>query len=664
MKKNDLFAMDSVIYRVLDIQQDKLLVIDCIKMNMPKWILTDSINTAVNTVLGDDDNDDEMLASAGSKSALSEVLKSRIGFVHEDIESVSTDRRRIMYQRYTMIAGILPFVADVSMRSYLIARIAEENNISKQSVRSYLCRYLALNDIRALLPKEHDYKRELTQDEKNMRWSLNKYFYTPKKNSLNTAYKLMLKEKYCDGNGKLVEQYPTFNQYRYFYRKTRKMQNYYISRNGLTNYQRNNRPCLGDGIQEYAPVPGTGMVDATPCDIYLVNDIGQVVGRPLLTACIDAYSGMCYGYSLSWEGGIYSVKSMLINIIADKKEYCRRFGISIENDGWSNTALPGRIVSDQGSEYIGYNFEQLAELGITVVNLPSYRPELKGIVEKFFDVVQNEFKPHLKGKGVIEPDFQERGAHDYRKDACLTLSDFEKIVVRCIVHYNSKHVIENYPFTDDMFKLGVQPYASNIFNYGLDLPGTNLIKVSERDLVLCMLPRTTGRFSRFGLKVNKLRYKYNGCNNSNSSNSSSDTNDYSGNCTNDNTNNYTEEYLSGKEVTVAYDPDNVSSVWLIEDNDYVRFELIDSRFEGKELAEVEIMLKKKNEIIREEERNRLQADIDLMNHIQDIADTAESVTGRSSGDNSNIKNIRSTRKKEELNTHIEYAKEAGLHDGI
>lgn len=50
------------------------------------------------------------------------------------------------------------------------------------------------------------------------------------------------------------------------------------------------------------------------------------------------------------------------------------------------------------------------------INLPAYRPELKGAVEKFFDLVQGNYKKHLKGKGVIEPDYQERGAHDYRKD--------------------------------------------------------------------------------------------------------------------------------------------------------------------------------------------------------------------------------------------------------
>lgn len=60
---------------------------------------------------------------------------------------------------------------------------------------------------------------ELTQDEKNIRWALNKFFYTTKKQSLMTAYTMMLKEKYCDGMGVLADIYPSFYQFRYFYRK-------------------------------------------------------------------------------------------------------------------------------------------------------------------------------------------------------------------------------------------------------------------------------------------------------------------------------------------------------------------------------------------------------------------------------------------------------------
>ena len=43
--------------------------------------------------------------------------------------------------------------------------------------------------------------------------------------------------------------------------------------------------------------------------------------------------------------------------------------------------------------------------------------------------VYNIFNPTTIGKGVVEPDFQERGTHDYRKDACLTLREFEQIII-------------------------------------------------------------------------------------------------------------------------------------------------------------------------------------------------------------------------------------------
>lgn len=608
MKKNELIMSDSGIYRILQIQDDKMLVIDCDKMNMPSWKKAGSMEV-------------ERTCGEEEVYALHDITL-------EDIDAVSPDRKQVMYQRYTMIAGVLPFLDDDKMRSVMITKAADEYGVSKQTLRSFLCRYLVFQNIQALLPKQREDEKELTQDEKNMRWSLNKFFYNQKKNSLKTAYTLMLKEKYCDGSGKLAETYPSFYQYRYFYR-TRKLQNYYISRDGLTNYQRNNRPCTGNGVQEFAPAVGVGMVDATVCDIYLVNESGQLVGRPILTACIDAYSGLCCGYSLSWEGGVYSLRNMMLNVIADKVEHCRKFGISITEDDWVNTGMLGKIVSDQGTEYIGYTFSQLAELGVTIVNLPSYRPELKGSVEKFFDVIQDDFKPHLKGKGVIEPDYQERGSHDYRKDACLTLADFEKIIIRCIIHYNSRRIAENFPFTEEMLAAGVQPYANQIFKWGMRLSGANLIQITEEQLVLCLLPRTMGKFSRFGLTVNKLRYRHNG---------------------------YTESYLAGGEVTVAYNPDDVSFVWLIEAGNYVRFELVDARYGGMELDAVVDIQKKQKMLVRAEEHSSLQADIELAAHIQAVAENA------SKSGNVNIKGIRGTRKKEELTTHIDYAKEAGLHE--
>ena len=196
----------------------------------------------------------------------------------------------------------------------MIKNISEEMYVSKQTIRHYLCLYLVYQDISVLAPKQKK-EKELSKDEKNMRWALNKFFYTRNKNSLQTAYTLMLKQKYCDANGELLPEYPTFNQFKYFYRKTKSMQTYYISRDGLKSYQRNNRPLTGDSVQQFAPNVGVGMLDATICDIYLVDDAGNLVGRPVLTTCIDAYSSFCCGYSLTWEGGMYSLRNLMINII-------------------------------------------------------------------------------------------------------------------------------------------------------------------------------------------------------------------------------------------------------------------------------------------------------------------------------------------------------------
>ena len=334
-------------------------------------------------------------------------------------------------------------------------------------------------DSTSLAPAVRQTERALTPDEKNMRWALNKFFYNRKRVSLMTAYTMMLKEKYSSLTGKLLEQYPSFYQFRYFYRKTRKLQHYYISRDGLTDYQRNHRPLTGDGVQEFAPAIGTGMLDATVCDIYLIDDAGNLVGRPILTVCVDAYSSLCCGYSLSWEGGVYSLRGLMLNIIADKKDWCEKFGISIPGEDWSCDTLPAVFVTDMGSEYTSENFEQITEFGVKVVNLPAYRPELKGTVEKFFDLVQDAYKKHLKGKGVIEPDFRERGAHDYRKDACLTMRDFERIVLYCILYYNSGRVIENFPYTEAMISAGVKPHASAIWNWSRSQVGANLISVDE-----------------------------------------------------------------------------------------------------------------------------------------------------------------------------------------
>lgn len=602
MKKNSLWKSREQIIRVLDVKNEKVFVIDCVKRTMPYWVIVDSLS--------------------GYEECTESEMIQRTGAVIPDIEKLDAESRRFIREHFTMIAPVLPFVSDMKQRTYIINQIAAEKNVSKQTIRNYLCLYLVYQNEVVFCPKQKE-EKELTEDEKNMRWGLNKFYYNQHKNSLSTAYTLLLRAKYCDESGRVLPEHPSVNQFRYFEKKYRKRQNYYISRNGLKDYQKNHRPLLGDGIQEFAPHVGVGMLDATVCDIYLVNDAGELIGRPILTACIDAYSGLCCGYSLTWEGGTYSLRGLMLNVIEDKKEHCKKFGIQIQKEDWHCDKMPATLVTDMGSEYVSSTFEQIAELGVTLINLPAYRPELKGSVEKFFDLIQGYFKPILKGKGIIEPDFKQRGSHDYRKDACLTLYQFEQILLRCILFYNSKRIIENYPYTESMIREQVLPTACSIWNYGVKQASADLLDITSEELILTLLPRTEGRFTRQGLKVNGMRYRHD---------------------------NYTEKYLAGGTATVAYNPENTSYVWLLENGSYILFELIESRYRNKNLEEVESIKTGQKAVVKAFAQEQTQAQIDLVNHIEMIAFTTD-YRGQTK-----IKGIRENRQKEQIKAHKDYMK--------
>lgn len=608
LEKNQLIKRDGTIYRILALEEGEILLIDCINKTMPKWYRLEDVG--------------------GYEICTEDELLSATETVLVEEQDMLPKARQTVHERYTVIAGILPFVNDDRLRTEAIKRIAEDKGICLPTVRSYLCQYLVYQDISALLPKERgNVERELTTDEKNIRWALNKFYFTRHKNSLKTTYTFMLKERYCDGEGNLLPPYPSFNQFRYFHSKYKTQQNTIISRNGIKDYQRNHRPLLGDGVQEFAPTVGTGMIDSTICDIYLVDASGNLVGRPVLTIVTDSFSnGFVMGYALTWEGGTYSLRDLMLNVIADKVEWCRKFGIFIKKEQWDSNQMPSVIVSDMGSEYQSATFAQITELGVTLVNLPPLRPELKSIVEKSFQLLQESVKPYLMDHGYVDKDAGERLAPDYRKGACLMMEDYEKVVIRSILYHNSQRILEDYPYTEEMIDAKVQPHPKSIYEWGKSQPGCNLISVSAKQLILTLLPRVNAKFTRKGLTAFGLRY------------SSEERN-------------FTEDYLNGGEATVAYNPESADAVYLLHNGEYIEFHLIESRFYGKSFVEIKEMQGKQRAIVGEAVHNNLQGRIDLASHVERI------VGGKERSEDINLKGIRKTKKKAKEERHRNFVEE-------
>jgi hypothetical protein len=530
------------------------------------------------------------------------------------MENLTPEQRKVMHERYTLIAPVLPFMHKEAQRSVMIAQVAELNSVSKQTIRKYLCLYLTYQRMEVLGPPAQQKEREFTIDQKNFRWAINKFYYSQRKHSLPTAYNLMLQHKYTDAAGQLVPGYPPFHRFKYFYQRHRKEQTALISREGKTNYQRNSRPLLGT-IQDFAPSIGTAMLDSTICDVYLVNESNQLVGRPVLTLAVDAYSSLICGYHLSWEGGIYSLQQLMQNVVADKVEWCRKFGISITPEEWPCSGLlPGVITTDKGKEYVGSTFTQLTELGVRMVNLPPYRPELKGIVEHAFELIQNLYKPHLHG--VIRPDFQERGAPDYRREqGMISIETLEIILLRCILYYNNNRLLGEQVLSKEMVIAGVQPTANSLWRWGCAQAGANLIPIDAGSLKRTLLPRTEGKFTRRGLVVHKQRYRH--CEGK-----------------------FTERYLNGGKAIVAYDPDDISCVYLVESGLYTRFELILKVYDNLSLEEVMELQAQQQAAKKSAQPQKDQALIDLVASIETIANTRGHV-----GD-VNLKGIRQTHKTE------------------
>lgn len=596
MKKNDYLKVNDIIYRILAEDKDNYLVLNCNTKNMPAWKKESELADGVII----------------NREEVFEILE--IELIEEKLTGTAFKQA---HERYTMIAGVLAFMNDDSLRNRAIAIAVDTYGISRRTLTTYLCNYLVTDNISSLVPKPRKKNRSLNDDEKIMRWALNKFYYTRYKHKLTDCYIMMLKEKYTDESGKLKEEHPSIHQFRYFFNKTRKKQTELISREGIKEYQLNHRPLLGEGIHDFAPTIGTGMLDGTVCDLYLVDSSGKLVGRPLLVACVDAYSGLCCGYSLLWEGGVYSVREMMLNVIEDKVKWCKQFGIQIQKEQWPCDKLPGVLVTDRGSEYISYNFEQISELGCQVISLPSFSANMKGPVEKLFDLVQDSFKPFLKGFGVIEKDFQKRGIKDYRLESCLTIEQFEKIIIHTIIYYNNR-VLENFPYSDDMMKDGIVPSPAGIWDYQTEYGNSNLLSVSKEQLVLTLLPRTEGRFTRKGLVVNKMRYDADG---------------------------FTEEYLNGEKCTVAFNPDDASVVWLLKEGDYIKFSLIEKKYNGMSVDEVHTQKKKQKQYVAGFREDALVAKVDLAQKINTIVEHALK------SDDTDITGVTKRRQKARIQRH-------------
>jgi Mu transposase, C-terminal len=303
-----------------------------------------------------------------------------------------------------------------------------------------------------------------------------------------------------------ADHLPSFLQFRYIHEKYDDLTQLLTAREGERRFALRHRAVLGESTH-MAEGPGSFYQgDSTIGDIHLVSsrDRSRLIGRPVIYVIIDVFTRLIAGFSVSLEGPSWlGMMLALYNATVDKVAYCKEYGIDITQDMWPSNRLPEAILGDRG-ELEGYDSTNLVDiLDIDVANTPPYRCDWKGIVEQNFRLISNEVI-HWKPGAVYAK--RERGDKDYRLEACLTLPEFRKLMIHCILKHNNHHRMDWYDMDEFMITDHVEPYPVDLWNWGITHRKGHLRKKSAEVIQLGLLPRDTASVTEYGICFQDVYY--------------------------------------------------------------------------------------------------------------------------------------------------------------
>ena len=407
-------------------------------------------------------------------------------------------------------------ISDKTLRYKMAAEAAQQHQTTTRRILRLYYRYLATG---RLTQKR---TQQASKSNQMIARAIRRYYFGAKRLSLRSAYEMMLLEDYVGPEGEMDSDAPTWSQFRHYYygHSLHKDPQKIIAREGLTKYQRDHRPAWGSSAG-WRPQPGSYQMDATQADIYLVSrqERSIVVGRPYIYLAVDTATHLIAGVYIGFSCDETAVMACIEQATMDKVEYCARYGIEITPEQWPSVGMPTEIITDQGREFFGPRMSEMCcRYGLEVLTLPPFRPDQKGCVEKSIDLLQQRYKPMLRGRGVIEEDAQERWATDYRTQATLDLDDFIRIVIHSILYLNSGRILDDKTPAERWLELSPR-----------------LMAVNPQELHIQTLPRDTAKLTRKGIRVNRMWYAPDGA----------------------------DGLTIGNVYTIAYDPSDLRCIYII-----------------------------------------------------------------------------------------------------
>lgn len=228
--------------------------------------------------------------------------------------------------------------------------------------------------------------------------------------------------------------------------------------------------------------------DHTLADILLVDQHGELLGRPWLTTVLDTYSRCIMGINLGFATWNSQVVALALRHAILPKQYGPEYELHEE---WGTYGQPKYFYTDGGSDF---NSKHLKQIGVQLdfsCDLRD-RPSEGGIVERPFGTLNTDLFSSLPG--YTGSNVQER-PEQAEKEACLTLRELERLLVR--------YIVDKYNQSIDA-RLGDQTRYQR-WEAGL-IAAPKLI--SEEELRICLMKQTRRSIYRGGyLQFENLTYR-------------------------------------------------------------------------------------------------------------------------------------------------------------
>ena len=256
-------------------------------------------------------------------------------------------------------------------------------------------------------------------------------------------------------------------------------------------------PILGSFPEVEYPL-NVVQIDHTKVDIILVDEhTRKPYKRPWITLAIDVFSRMVVGFYLSFDTpGALGTGLCISHCILPKELWLGKIGVDAEWPCWGKM---NTIHLDNAKEFRGNMLKKAYKnYNINIEFRPVATPHWGGHIERLLGTFAKEIHD-LSGTTFSSP--AEKKNYDSKKNAALTLSEFEKWLTLYITNVYHKRIHSSLKTSP------IEKYKSGIFGNENQI-GTGIMPkiIDERRLKLDFMPYVERTIQEYGVLIEHITY--------------------------------------------------------------------------------------------------------------------------------------------------------------